>query len=187
MNNQNLIIYQFKSLYQILEEIDNDLNFRIIEVSNENSLTNEIKKLKNYLIITKKKILNINNQFIFYQEPVKIFKLVEKLNIEFLKHKFNEQSQINISNYTINLNSREISLKDVKLKLTEKEVNTIIYLSKINKPISIDELQTKVWGYHSDIETHTVETHIYRLRKKIFKIFNDNDFIISRNNGYQIK
>ena len=77
--------------------------------------------------------------------------------------------------------------KNVKLKLTEKEVNTIIYLSKANKPISIDELQTKVWDYHLDIETHTVETHIYRLRKKIFKSFLDDNFIISRNNGYQIK
>ena len=57
-------------------------------------------------------------------------------------------------------------IKDIKLKLTEKEINTIIFLSKSNKPVSIDELQEKVWSYQSDIETHTVETHIYRLRKK---------------------
>ena len=80
-----------------------------------------------------------------------------------------------------------VNSKNVKLKLTEKEVNTIIYLSKLNKPISIDELQTNVWDYHSDIETHTVETHIYRLRKKISKNFLDDNFIISKNNGYQIK
>ena len=114
-------------------------------------------------------------------------KLVETLNIEFLKHKFVEQSQVTINDYTIDINAREMSLKNVKLKLTEKEINTIIYLSKINKPISINELQTKVWDYHSDIETHTVETHIYRLRKKISKIFLDDNFIISKNNGYQIK
>ena len=77
--------------------------------------------------------------------------------------------------------------KNAKLKLTEKEVNTIIYLSKKNKPISINELQTNVWDYHSDIETHTVETHIYRLRKKISKNFLDDNFIINKNNGYQIK
>ena len=76
---------------------------------------------------------------------------------------------------------------NASLKLTEKEVNTIIYLSKVNKPITINELQTKVWDYNLDLETHTVETHIYRLRKKIFKIFLDDNFIISRNNGYQIK
>ena len=76
---------------------------------------------------------------------------------------------------------------NIKLKLTEKEINTIIYLSKSNKPVKIDELQAKVWSYQSDIETHTVETHVYRLRKKISITFNDNEFIISKKNGYQIK
>ena len=107
--------------------------------------------------------------------------------MQFLKHQFSEQSQVIINDYTININAREMSSKNVKLKLTEKEVNTIIYLSKLNKPISINELQTKVWDYQSDVETHTVETHIYRLRKKISKIFLDDNFIISKNNGYQIK
>ena len=77
-------------------------------------------------------------------------------------------------------------LNNLKLKLTEKEINTITYLSKQNKPISINELQEKVWSYHSDMETHTVETHIYRLRKKISVSFNDNEFIVSKKNGYQI-
>ena len=78
-------------------------------------------------------------------------------------------------------------INNTKLKLTEKEINTITYLSKSNKPVNIDELQEKVWSYQSDIETHTVETHIYRLRKKILNTFNDNNFIISEKNGYQIK
>ena len=76
---------------------------------------------------------------------------------------------------------------NIKLKLTEKEINTITYLSIQNKPISINELQEKVWSYQSDMETHTVETHIYRLRKKISNSFNDNEFIVSKKNGYQIK
>ena len=76
---------------------------------------------------------------------------------------------------------------NIKLKLTEKEINTITYLSKSEKPVSINELQEKVWSYQSDIETHTVETHIYRLRKKILDTFNDKNFIISEKNGYQIK
>ena len=113
--------------------------------------------------------------------------MIEKLNIEFLKLKFNEQSQVIVSDYTIDINAREMFSNNASLKLTEKEVNTIIYLSKVNKPITINELQTKVWDYGSDLETHTVETHIYRLRKKIFKSFLDDNFIISRNNGYQIK
>ena len=78
-------------------------------------------------------------------------------------------------------------MNNTKLKLTEKEIDTITYLSRSNKPVSIDELQKMVWSYQSDIETHTVETHIYRLRKKFFNTFNDNKFIISKKNGYQIK
>ena len=112
---------------------------------------------------------------------------MEKINIEFLRLQFNSQSHVKIKNYFIDLNSREIIKNNTKLKLTEKEINTIIYLSKSEKPVSVDELQKKVWSYQSDIETHTVETHIYRLRKKIFTIFSDNEFIISKKNGYQIK
>ena len=187
MNNQNIIIYRFNILYQILKELEGQIPFNIIEIIDQKTLICEIKNLNNYLIITKKKILRPNNQFILQQLPIKIFKMVEQLNIEFLKYQFIEQSQVIIKDYTIDINSREMTSKNVKLKLTEKEVNTIIYLSKFNKPISINELQTQVWDYHPDIETHTVETHIYRLRKKISKSFLDDNFIISKNDGYQIK
>ena len=187
MNNQNLIIYQFNSLYQILKELEKDLNFSIIESLNEKSLHNKIKNLNNYLVITKKKNLEIENKYIFDQLPIKIFKFIEKLNIKLLKQQFIEQSDIKINNYLINLNSREISSESEKLKLTEKEIKVIIYLSKFKKPINVDELQTNVWGYQSELDTHTVETHIYRLRKKILKVFKDENFIISKKNGYQIK
>ena len=184
---QSLIIYKFTSLYHILEELGIDLNFDISFVDNENSLNNKVKDLSNYLIISNKKYLNIANQFVLDKKPINIFKLVEKINIEFLKLQFNSQSQIRVNNYMIDLNSREIKNNNAKLKLTEKEVNTIIYLSNSSTTVSINELQEKVWSYQSDIETHTVETHIYRLRKKILNIFSDNEFIISKKNGYQIK
>ena len=103
-----------------------------------------------------------------------------------MKKHFNNQSKLKINNYIINLNSREMMLNDLKLKLTEKEINTIIYLSKINKAVSIEELEKNVWQYQPDIETHTVETHIYRLRKKISQKFKDDKFIISKKNGYQV-
>ena len=184
---QNLIIYKFISLYHIFEELDLDLNFKISFEDNERSLQDKVKNQINYLIISKKKYLNFNNQFVLENQPIKIFRLVEKINIEFLRLQFQNQSQLKIKNYTIDMNSREIIINDTKLKLTEKEINTIIYLSKSNKPVSIDELQKKVWSYQSDIESHTVETHIYRLRKKILSTFNDEEFIASKRNGYQIK
>ena len=119
--------------------------------------------------------------------PIKFTKLLERINIEFLKKNFNEKSNITVGKYTINTNSREMTLHNQKLRLTEKEINMIIYLSQSKKPIKINELQEKVWGYQSKLETHTVETHIYRLRKKILKTFNDGNFIISKKNGYEIK
>ena len=187
MSLQNLIIFKFNSLYHILEELSADLNFKIIVVDSDKSLIDTIKNLSNYLIISNKKYSNIDNQFVLDNIPINFFKLVEKINIEFLKLQFNSQSEVKINKYTIDLNSREMLIKNIKLKLTEKEINAITYLSKSSKPVSVDELQKNVWSYQSDIETHTVETHIYRLRKKILNKFNDNNFIISKKNGYQIK
>ena len=186
MSVQNLIIYKFFSLYQILEEIISDLNFNLTFVDNENSLNDKIKNFNHYLIASNKRYSNIDAQIVLDNLPINIFKLIEKINIEFLKQQFNNQSEFQINKYKIDLNSRELLLNSSKLKLTEKEINTIIYISKSNKPVSIDELQEKVWSYQSDIETHTVETHIYRLRKKILKTFNDNEFIISKKDGYHI-
>ena len=187
MNLQNLIIYKFNSIYHILKELSLDLNFKITFVDSQSSLNDQVKNLNNYLIIVDKRFSNIGNQFVLDDVPINIFKLVEKINIEFLKLQFNNQSKIRVNDYIIDLNSREIHKKNTKLKLTEKEINTITYLSKSSKPVSINELQKKVWSYQSDIETHTVETHIYRLRKKFLNAFNDNEFIISKKNGYQIK
>ena len=187
MSIPNLIIYKFITLYDILEELSLDLNYNISSIEDENSLNQEIKNYDNFLVVSKKKYLNISNQFVLENKPIKILKLIEKINIEFLKIKFNSQSQVKVKKYIIDLNSREILIKDIKLKLTEKEINTITYLSNANKPVNIEELQKMVWTYQSDIETHTVETHIYRLRKKILNTFNDSEFIISKKNGYQIK
>ena len=184
MNIQNLIIYKFDVLYHILKELDEDLNFKILHIPNDKILNSEIKKLDDYLIITKKNNQNLKNSVYLESFPLKLNNLIEKLNIEFLKIKFSKQSKINISNYTIDLNSRMISSNNLELKLTEKEINTILYLSKKKEPINIKELEKVVWEYQSEIETHTVETHIYRLRKKIFNTFSDQNFLISKKEGY---
>ena len=183
---QNLLIYKYNSLYHILEEVDFDFNFKINFVDNENSLNKEIKNLDNYLILSNKKYLNSSNFIVLNNLPINIFKLIEKINTEFLKLQFSNQSEVKLNDYTINLNSREMIAHNTKVKLTEKEINTIIYLSKSSKPVDTEELQKKVWSYKTDIETHTVETHIYRLRKKILNTFNDSKFIVSKKNGYQI-
>lgn len=186
MHIQNLIIYKFDVLYHILKELDEDLNFKVLQIKDDKVLNSEIKKLENYLIITKNNNSNLKNSVFLERFPLKLNKLIEKLNIEFLKIKFNQQSKINLNNYIIDLNSRKISSNNLELKLTEKEINTILYLSKKKEPINIKELEKAVWEYQSEIETHTVETHIYRLRKKIFNTFSDQNFLISKKEGYLI-
>ena len=186
MNKQSLIIYDFDELFSILNEIKKDLNFNLIKVSKK-EFSDLNLQLNSYLIVSKKEILNFQNQVIFKNLPLKISKIVETININFLKIKFNQQSDIDIGNYKLNLNSRKMFGKDKELSLTEKETDIIIFLKNSKKPVSIDELQTHVWGHSSKLETHTVETHIYRLRKKISNKFNNNDFIKSTKLGYNIK
>ena len=186
MSSKKLIIYEYKTLFDILYEIKENLNFEIIKVDT-NDLQNIEKDTKlDYLIISKNKKENLNNHIVLENLPFRIGKIIELINIKFLKNKFNLQSDINIGDYEINLNSREISKNKVKLSLTERETNLIIYLYKSNKPVKIETLQKEVWEYGSKLDTHTVETHIYRLRKKIKEKFNDNNFIKSQKNGYEI-
>ena len=169
MNNQILLIHNFDKLFEILNELKNFFNFEIKKVSIEDLNQNIFDKNYNILVFSKEKKLNITNQFIYNKFPIKILDFIERVNIEFIKLKFNKQSLIIINRYNIDLNSREMLYRKKSLKLTEKECEIIIYLSKSTQPVSISELEQKVWDYSSKLETHTVETHIYRLRKKIFK------------------
>lgn len=187
MHKQKLIIYDFDILYQIFNELSDNLNFKILSISKSEILKKKLYEFDNYLILSKKNIPKLGNQIVLDSFPIKISKLIERINIEFLKLKFNDQSEIDVGNYKINLNSREMLSENFKIKLTEKESNLIVYLSKSKNPIGIHKLQSDVWGYQSELETHTVETHIYRLRKKIKKNFSDDNFIISNKDGYQIK
>ncbi|MDB9937448.1 winged helix-turn-helix domain-containing protein, partial [Candidatus Pelagibacter sp.] len=113
-------------------------------------------------------------------------RLVESININLIKLKYNYQSKIDIKDYEVNLNSKSLSKNGVNLKLTEKEIELILYLNNNKNKNSVLDLQRNIWGYSSDMETHTVETHIYRLRKKISDSFNDDDLILGHKKGYFI-
>ena len=184
MNNDNLVICDFKILYEILSEIDDQINFKLININKTSDL--DLRDHENYLIISNKKIKDFENQIVLNNLPIDISKLIENINVKFLKKKYSQQSDIDIGVYKINLNSRKIFNSEKSLDLTEREANIIIYLYNSKKPVKISKLQTEVWGHNSKLETHTVETHIYRLRKKINNIFEDNNFIKSSKSGYII-
>jgi len=190
MIKQNVNIINFNSLYEILEEIKENLSFNITKYENEKDLTkHKSNDLEDSLIIinSNKKNLGEKNLLVFNELPISLGKLIELINISLIKMRFNRQSHINIKKYKLNLNSKIFSKNKINLKLTEKEIEIILYLdSKKNKQNVLD-LQKNIWKYSPDLETHTVETHIYRLRKKINDKFNDKDFIISDSEGYFIE
>ena len=195
MIKQNVYIININSLYEILDEIKENLSFKIIKFENEDDFIKlpDLELIKSLIIsksnqklitninITKKNILNFNNF------PLSLDKLIELINIQLIKLKFNHQSKINIKEYELNLNSKFFYKKNLILKLTEKEIEIILYLNETKTEHDVLDLQKNIWGYAFDMETHTVETHIYRLRKKISNKFNDENFILSHKNGYFIE
>ena len=214
MIKPNINIFEFDLLYQIFFEIKENLPFKItrLETKDIKTSNNGINKnLKNSLIVSdfinkalliETKIINRKNlvflstnskapaslleeQIIIY--PIQINNLIEKLNVQLIKQKYDNQSYIEISNYKLDLNSRTISTNANKLKLTERETEIILFLNDKKSPQKVNDLQNKVWGFAANLETHTVETHIYRLRKKISNVFKDENFIISHGDGYLIK
>ena len=183
-DQQTLIIHEFDALFNILIELEKNFNFKLKLANNDD--IDELLLCKNYTIISGNNKLNLNNQIKIKEFPIDIIKLREIVNINFLKNKFNQQNSIKIGNYFINLNSRVMNRNEEKISLTEKETEIIIFLAKSKQPIPIIELQKEVWDHKSKLETHTVETHIYRLRKKIEKKFKDKKLISSMKGGYKI-
>ena len=191
---QNVFIINFHSLYEILDEIKENLFFKIIKLENENNIKNNsdldtinsliISKTDHKLLlnrdITDKNLLNFNDL------PMPINKLLELINLKLMKLKFSYQAKIHINGYELNLNSKFLSKNALNLKLTEKETEIILYLYETKKNHDVADLKKNIWRYSAGMETHTVETHIYRLRKKILKNFDDRNFIVSQKDGYQI-
>ena len=194
MIKQNIFIVNFNLLYEILDEIKENLYFSITKFERPDDLIKvDLLDIKNSLIISKpdqklllSKNLEEKNLFLVQNFPISLNKLIELINIQLIKIKFKHKSKIIIKDYELNLNSKLISKDSVNLKLTEKEIEIILYLIKNKMKHSVLDLQKNIWRYSSSMETHTVETHIYRLRKKISDKFNDEKLILSHTNGYFI-
>jgi len=190
MHKKNIYLVEFKQLFTILNEINSFLNYNIHEVNYKNYLVNQDLQNNNSLFLFKnkdfleKKKLQFKNNLILDDLPIHINKLIEKINISFLKTVYQSNSKIFFKKYLLNLNNKTINLNEKKLKLTEKEMKIILFLLTKKIPQKTLVLQKEIWGYSQDLETHTVETHIYRLRKKINNYFNDSTFLKKNKNGY---
>ena len=188
MNKQILNIVNFQILYEILDEIKENLFFEIVNYKDKNEfLKNSKTTLQQELVITKDKTFSEGNVLFIDNFPIPLKKLIELVNIQLLKIKFNSQAKIKIKDYDLDLNSKFFSKEGISIKLTEKEIEIILYLNSNKIKHNVLDLQKNIWKYSSDLETHTVETHIYRLRKKIDDKFSDKNFILSHQDGYFIE
>ena len=211
MNNLNISIFGNQIIEIILSEIKLFSRYDIIFYDDLNLLTNNLYK-KNGLIIffltelnqkdyyrvielnyplivitnylSKKKMSS--NEFVEkISTPLSILYLEKKITSLLARYEFNKSSLINLGDYIINKNERKIKKKDLELQLTEKEIKFLILFTN-NKPVSKNFVLEHVWNYSPESDTHTVETHIHRLRKKILEKFKDNNFIKNSDNGYYI-
>ena len=144
----------------------------------------EIKTLKFIFLI---KNMNITiTDCIMIKLPLNIYELNNLIVQNIIKKKYNQNSSINFKDYILNINSRKLKKGKKSIEITEKEVDLIKTLLGNRRPMSKNDILNNVWKYSSDADTHTVETHIYRLRKKIKDKFNDENFIINKKIGYSI-
>ena len=205
-------IFGSKSFLEIINEIKlfskfkvkyyEDLNLCVKDAVKQNLLVIFFVSEKNKSFFNENKINNFPSILIVESStPKSMFcsELREQLNMPFAilefekklisliaKYKFKKNSLIQLNGYIIDKNERNIKKNNLQLKLSEKEINFLILFSKGKEPISRNLVLKKVWNYSSASQTHTVETHIHRLRKKIFEKFGDDHFIKNNNKGYYI-
>lgn len=210
MNNIHLYIYGSKVFLNIINELNLGYNLSTEEVNlnNKNNpefivriiFPEELKlikdkkyfteniptifflKDKSYLVKNKLSLLNFHQNLSL---PVDILSFREILNILITKYSFFKKSKITINNYEIDSNQRIITREGTKVKLTEKELELILFL---NNHSGLDKslLLKKIWNHNSELETHAFETHLHRLRKKIERFFKDKKFIIEKNSLYYL-
>ena len=212
MDSITISIFGNKILLEVLKEIKlfskynikfyDDLNLCIRDAAQNNYLViffitksskkdcKELIKHNFPLIVIKESLTKKNNlagEFILsLTMPFSILYLEKKIISLLARYEFNKRSLINLHDYTIDKNERKIKKKNLELHLTEKEINFLILFSQSDKPVTRNFILKNVWNYSSETDTHTVETHIHRLRKKILEKFGDNNFIKNNNEGYYI-
>ena len=196
MVNQKLYIINLSNFYDIIIELKEYIDYEIKKFDDKKIFLDKYKSksisTENSILIVHEKeynffLKNINeDQIIKFKPPVNFFLFIENLNVKFIQKKYQDQSNVNIKNFSLDINSRELKKDKLSLKLTERETDMILYLNDSKKPVNVATLEKEIWQHSSDLETHTVETHIYRLRKKIKAEFGNDDLIKSNKNGYTI-
>ena len=196
MVNQKLYIINLSNLYDVINELKEHIGYKILKFDSKEIF---FDKYKNKNVSTENSILVVHekdysffvknvkeDQIIIFKPPLNIFTFIENLNVKFIQKKYQDQSNVNVKDFFLDINSRELKKGKSSLKLTERETDMILFLNNSKKPVNVETLEKEIWQHSSELETHTVETHIYRLRKKIKAEFGNDELIISNKDGYTI-
>tara|TARA_A100001015_G_C14546183_1_gene539818 strand:+ start:26 stop:616 length:591 start_codon:yes stop_codon:yes gene_type:complete len=196
MVNQKLYIINLSNFYDIISELKEHIDYELLKFENKEFFFEQYKSkrisLENSILVVAESEYNLfakninEDQIIKYKPPINIFTFIENLNVRFIQKKYQEQSNINVKDFFLDINSRELKKHKISLKLTEREIDMILFLNNSQKPVNVSTLEKEIWQHSSELETHTVETHIYRLRKKIKAEFGNDDLIKSNKDGYSI-
>ena len=196
MVNQKLYIINLSNFYDIINELKEHIGYELLKFDSKEIFFDKYKSrsisIENSIMIVHEEeynffVKNINeDQIIKLESPVNIFTFIENLNVKFIQKKYQDQSNVRVKDFFLDINSRELKKDKLSLKLTERETDMILYLNNSKKPVNVETLEKEIWQHSSDLETHTVETHIYRLRKKIYDAFKDDALILNDKNGYKI-
>ena len=191
MFKKNIFIINSKSLYDIFDEVKALFDFNVFELNEKDFKSSESFKETNSIFLSysaeeidRINFLDKNKVILLDNTPISLAKIIEKINLLFLKINYQQKSEIYVKDYVLDLNRKTINKNNKNIKLTEKELEIILFLASKKIPQKISNLQNEIWKYNKDLETHTVETHIYRLRKKIEDGFKDEKFILSNKEGY---
>ena len=209
MNNIHLNILGSSAFSDLLKEINftNEINFKTSVLNNKKNYEVKIlfpenikvNNVKEYLLVNSPIILFLNNKeylkknnlilldfHVVLQLPVDIFSFKEILNILCIKYNFLQNSKVFINDYEVDSNQRTIKKNNIIVKLTEKELELILTLNN-NNGLNKSFLLKDVWKHTLDLDTHAFETHLHRLRKKIYNSFKDKNFITEKKSLYYLK
>jgi len=206
MHKFTVLVLGSNSLYMTLNELKSFLKFNIINGDIDPSKIEEKKIIlchSNYLedknnlnylkksecikiLVTEKNDKNVNFFHSVLKLPTSIIEINNVIESSVAKDKFGKNSFIKMKNYILDKNEKKLNNNGNSLILTEKEVQLLELFLRNRKPINKNEILSLVWQYASDADTHTVETHIYRLRKKIKDKFSDENLILNNKEGYYL-
>ncbi len=212
MDNLTITIFRNQTFLAVVKEIKILSKFKFINFDDLDTCLDNAKKNNGLIVLfddknknndfekisennlpllilskSKKNKLKFSNSFVqLINMPFKILDFERKIISLISKYKFSKSSLINLGGYIIDKNERKIKKDNLELQLTEKEINFLILFTENETPLSRNYFLKKVWNYSTNTDTHTIETHIHRLRKKILQKFNDNNFIKNNEKGYYI-